>query len=194
MAVYVPRSDRRLRIPDLQYQDIEHAPAGQMPADEAHGLLCGLLCARGGQVAAHWLELIAEAQCDDADPVRRELLRRLHDETLEALQAGDMRFQPMLPDDQCGVAERAAALARWCQGFLYGLGVGRLPRALPVNVREILADFKEIARAVGDDAAAGEDDEAAWAELVEFVRVSVQLVFDELATASRDRGYSSTVQ
>jgi uncharacterized protein YgfB (UPF0149 family) len=63
-----------------------------------------------------------------------------------------------------------------------------------VNVREILADFKEIARAVGDDAAAGEDDEAAWAELVEFVRVSVQLVFDELATASRDRGYSSTVQ
>ena len=165
-----------------------------MPADEAHGLLCGLLCAGDGQAAAHWLGLIAEAQYDDLDGTRREFLMRLHGETLGALQAGDMRFQPLLPDDQRGIGERAAALARWCQGFLYGLGVGRLQRVLPANVREILADFEEMARAVGDDAAAEEEDEAAWAELVEFVRVSVQLVFDELATAGRPQDNTSNVQ
>ena len=177
---------------ELQHQDMEHALAGLQPAAEAHGLVCGLLCGEGGPVAGRWLHQLPEAPGGDPDPAQRELLVRLHDETLEALQAGDMRFQPLLPDDQRSIAERAEALASWCQGFLYGLGLGSLPPMLPADLREILADFKEISRAAGDDAAAGEEDEAAWAELVEFVRVSVQLVFDELATAGHDD--SSTVQ
>src|SRR5271170_819112 len=79
-----------------------------------------------------------------------------------------------------------AALAQWCQGFLYGLGAGRITDAseLPGEVGEIVRDFIAITRADADAAEeADEADENAYAELVEFVRVGVQLLFEELAVA-----------
>jgi uncharacterized protein YgfB (UPF0149 family) len=53
-------------------------------------------------------------------------------------------------------------------------------------VREVLDDFAELARAGVDAGDVGEAGEDAWSELVEFVRVSAQLVFDELAAARGD--------
>ena len=67
-------------------------------------------------------------------------------------------------------------------GFLYGLGSSSLNDAagLPGDVGEIVRDLSEITQ-VGVDAEEGvESNEGAYAELVEFVRVGVQLVFDEL--------------
>jgi uncharacterized protein YgfB (UPF0149 family) len=75
------------------------------------------------------------------------------------------------------------ALGAWAQGFLYGFGAaGPYKRGvLSGEVTEVLTDLAEVARAgaVGSDAA--EVEESALAELVEFVRVGVQLVYDELA-------------
>ena len=55
----------------------------------------------------------------------------------------------------------------------------------PSDVAEVLRDFAEVARAgaVGDESEETEED--AYAELVEFVRVGVQLVYDELAACAR---------
>ena len=73
---------------------------------------------------------------------------------------------------------RTSALAEWCQGFLYGLGAGNIPDAsrLPGEVGEIVRDFAEITRAGVDGAETEESNESAYAELVEFVRVGVQLL------------------
>ena len=82
---------------------------------------------------------------------------------------------------------RTAALAEWCQGFLYGLGAGAITDASgwPGEAGEIVRDFAEITRA-GVDAQQGEEsNESAYAELVEFVRVGVQLLFEDLAAARR---------
>ena len=70
----------------------------------------------------------------------------------------------------------------WCSGFLYGLGTGQISDlgALTGDVGEIVRDFTEISRATGDDADADESNEQAYAELVEFIRVAAQVVFEEL--------------
>jgi uncharacterized protein YgfB (UPF0149 family) len=51
---------------------------------------------------------------------------------------------------------------------------------LPGEVGEIVRDFSEITRVGVDSGQSVESNENAYAELVEFVRVGVQLVFEEL--------------
>jgi hypothetical protein len=81
------------------------------------------------------------------------------------------------------------ALALWCQGFLSGIGTTS-PTAVRQSAEgdalgEILRDFAEISRAgLSEDEAAGHGrPDFALAEIHEYVRVSVQIVFEELAAA-----------
>ena len=98
-----------------------------------------------------------------------------------------MEFEPLLPDDEQPLNGRANALALWCTGFLYGLGAGSISdlAALGGDVGEIVRDFTEISRATGDDAEGDESNEQAYAELVEFIRVAAQVVFEELLPLRR---------
>lgn len=59
------------------------------------------------------------------------------------------------------------------------------------TAREIIGDFAEIARATVSQAETEPEGEAAYAELVEFVRVSVQLMFEELHDARDAAGSTS---
>ena len=92
-----------------------------------------------------------------------------------------MDFDLLIPEDDAPIEERTRALSLWCNGFLYGLGTTGAadPARLSPDAGEVVRDLTEITRA-GVDAADGvEENEAALAELVEFVRVGVQLVFEE---------------
>jgi uncharacterized protein len=160
----------------------EHALA---EAGEAHGILVGCLCGAAGYSFGDWLrEILPEGR---ADPKDAETLRDVYAMTLEALEQPDMGFEPLLPSDAQPIDTRTTALAEWCQGFLYGLGAGRIPDAssLPGEVGEVVRDFAEITRAGVDGAESDESNESAYAELVEFVRVGVQLLFEELESARR---------
>jgi uncharacterized protein len=152
---------------------------------EAHGTLSGCLCALPDYRFEDFLrEILPEGR---ADGDATDALRELFTATGAALEQTDMEFEPLLPADAQPLAERTRALAEWCQGFLYGLGSGAIrdARGLPGDVGEIVRDLAEITRA-GVDAGQGEEsNESAYAELVEFVRVGVQLVFEELAPARR---------
>ena len=149
-------------------------------AAEAHGTLAGCLCAAQGYKVEDWLrEILPEGR---AAPQTTAVLEELYTATAGALLQPDMEFELLLPADEQPIELRTAALAQWCQGFLYGLGAGAVPDAseLPGEVGEVVRDFIEISRA-GVDATQGEEsNEAAYAELVEFVRVGVQLLFEEL--------------
>ena len=160
----------------------EHALA---EAAEAHGMLTGCLCSAAGYSFEDWLrEILPEGR---ADPQLAETLRDVYAPTLAALEQPDMGFEPLLPSDAQPIDVRTSALAEWCQGFLYGLGAGRIPdpSGLPGEVGEIVRDFAEITRAGVDGAESEESNESAYAELVEFVRVGVQLLFEELEAARR---------
>jgi uncharacterized protein YgfB (UPF0149 family) len=106
-----------------------------------------------------------------------------------------MTFQPLLPDDAEPLVQRVDGLAQWCQGFNHGLFVAaRIGDAEAElrsgNTAEIVCDFADMAQvAVGDEEPDAEG-EAAYVELVEYVRVSVQLVYEEF-TAVRQRVQSA---
>lgn len=157
-------------------------------ASEAHGSLCGLVCGLGPGGQAAWLaETMADVQANEAVAGQTgALLEALGASTRLALERADMAFQPLLPDDTQPLAERVDCLAQWCQGFNHGLFVAARTGDAEVelgsgNTAEIIRDFGEMAQvSVGDDEADAEG-ESAYAELVEYVRVSVQLVYEELS-------------
>jgi uncharacterized protein YgfB (UPF0149 family) len=158
----------------------EHSMAD---AAEAHGTLAGCLCGASGYRFEDWLrEILPEGR---ADRSAREALKELFSATAGALIQPDMEFAPLLPSDAESLVLRTQALAEWCQGFLYGLGAGSIPDAseLPGEVGELVRDLIEITRAEVDETQDAEANESAYAELVEFVRVGVQLLFEELADA-----------
>src|SRR5215470_12158039 len=149
-------------------------------AAEAHGTLAGCLCAAIGYRFEDWLmEILPEGQ---AHPLARESLRALYTDTAGALAGPEMEFELLLPEDEQSIDARTAALAQWCQGFLYGIGTSVVQdeSGLPGDIGEIVRDLTEITHVAVDAEQSPESNESAYAELVEFVRVGVQLVFDEL--------------
>ena len=149
-------------------------------AGEAHGTLCGALCAIAPYRIEDWLgELLPDGAA--AAPAAG-IFGQVYAETLQALVGQAFEFEPLLPAAQAPIGGRASALGEWCQGFLYGLGAGRLSslEELPGDLAEIVRDFTEISRAAVDEQDSLETNEQAYAELVEFVRAGAQLVFDEL--------------
>ena len=142
---------------------------------EVHGTLTGMLCIDNKARAARAVEDVESDMLDSALDALREM-------TLEGLFDPDLSFRPLLPDDDTAELEtRVEALARWCGGFLYGLSFfGDFnPAHLSAEVREVLNDLTELSKAeltAEDDGASAEND---YAELVEYVRVGVQMIFLE---------------
>lgn len=150
-------------------------------AAESHGCLCGALCTTQQYALETWLdELVPEADADATED--RTPLRLLFADTMRALRGDEMEFQLLLPDDDDPLVERASALSQWCQGFLYGFGTGReVPRdELTGEVAEVLRDLTHISQASVETGADAEEEEQAYAEIVEYVRAGVQLIHDEL--------------
>lgn len=146
---------------------------------EAHGTLAGALCAAGPYRLEDWLaDILPEGAGVHIDPA----LATLYAATVEALSGNDLDFDLLIPDEESPIEERTRALTAWCTGFLYGLGHNGVadPQRLPGELPEIVRDLGEITRAGVDASDSEEANESALAELVEFVRVGVQLMFDEL--------------
>jgi len=145
---------------------------------ECHGLLCGLVCRGAVDSADEFLDQAAAMQLvvEPADALRASLVEAW-ESTLAQLEDEYMGFRLWLPEDDEPLEERTIALAQWCSGFLAGLGSGGQLDALSEDSREAIDDLQQIARAemsAGADAASGdglEEDEAAYTEIVEYVRV-----------------------
>lgn len=173
-------------------------------AAENHGVLCGLLCARGEVVEEEWIALlIADSPAGDAGgaiirpsftagtaamPMKQEraLLSGLYEATVRDLGDAELVFSPLLPDDGESLGQRAEAVSGWCRGFLYGLGAGGIgdTGVLPEDVREITADIVEISRA-SSESDDSEEDERAYTDLVEYLRAGVTLVYETLEAERR---------
>lgn len=154
---------------------LKQAGSVQTPG-ETHGTLTGMLCIDNDQPPA---AAVDDAEADNLTTA----LDALREITLEGLFDPDLSFMPLLPDDDNSLDRRVSALARWCSGFLFGLSYrGRFdPGQLSDEVREIVTDLSELSKAeLTADEADTENAEADYAELVEYVRVGVQMIFLEL--------------
>lgn len=157
-------------------------------AAQAHGLLSSRLAVGGADAGIGWLQQVLEGT-SESDALRTEcagLLHTLFQDTLRQLSERLSEFEPLLPDDRDSASMRASALARWCEGFLHGLvsadhGEAFKRRLAEEPLADIIRDMLQLTRAAADDESDDETNEAAYAEIVEYVRVAVQLAYEELA-------------
>jgi uncharacterized protein YgfB (UPF0149 family) len=152
---------------------------------EAHGTLAGALCSSRDYGLLEWLREILPDDSPEEAALQSSVLQSVYDSMVRSLGGVDSDFQPLLPDDDTSLSERADALSSWCQGFLYGLGSGTTgdPSRVSPEAAEIIRDFTEITHVGVDAGDETEENEVAFAEVVEFVRVGAQLLFTELAPA-----------
>jgi uncharacterized protein YgfB (UPF0149 family) len=159
-------------------------------ASELHGSLTGFLAAGGMSREGAWLHDLALDQVHDAigGSADRLLFDRLFAASSAELQDPSLSFDLLLPDDEASIEERAVALVEWCRGFLGGLGVSGadLGEGLGGDAGEVLKDISRIAATRFDAGDTAEDDEEAYAEVVEYVRVGVMLLHSQLARPPKE--------
>jgi uncharacterized protein len=155
-------------------------------AAQTHGMLCGMLGSLQPVKPAGWIAQVLVDTQPSGESAREclALLSELYARTVAQMDDDSLQFQLLLPDDTAPLKDRAEALGHWCDGFLYGMGLGSLqPDAqLPAQVREALRDLGEIAQ-VEINPAPEEENEQAYAQLVEYVRVAALLIMEALRPA-----------
>ena len=169
----------------LDFDDVQNV-LDKLPAltdaSEAHGTLCGLLLGR--QDYNRWLECTLEQMPDKGDLLvaeRLQVLQELFEQSKVQLNTEDMSLEVLLPEEDHAFDERLVGLASWCQGFLYGLGIGgeSLLEALSEQGRECLDDLLQISQ-LGHDEEENDETETVYSELVEHVRLSVIYMNEEI--------------
>jgi yecA family protein len=157
-------------------------------AAQTHGLLTGRLAVSGVGAGPEWLMQVLEGT-EENNPFRQEcqeILDTLYQTTFWQLSERLSEFMPLLPDDDSDAGDRTDAMARWSEGFLHGLvsakhGDELRDRLAAEPLADIIRDVLQITRAQFDDSADDETNEAAYFELVEYLRVAAQLTYEELS-------------
>jgi uncharacterized protein YgfB (UPF0149 family) len=149
---------------------------------ELHGALCGLL---GGGFAGDDAALLAQLEGTINTTLRGPLadfVATLRADAVASTTEGDLDFTLLLPDDDLELAQRIAAMATWCRGFLSGFAQARVTtdaagEAVAGDSAEALRDFAAIAQAASDDEDSDEDErEGHYLELLEYLRVAAMNV------------------
>jgi uncharacterized protein YgfB (UPF0149 family) len=150
---------------------------------ECHGVVCGLLCRMPDANLDTYLELLAmlELVKKPASALRMALEELL---TASRAQLADehMGLVLWLPADDELLEERTMALAQWCSGFLAGLGGSgeNVMQALSDEANEALLDLQQLAKAVVADTRESEEEENAFAEIVEYLRVVTLMIREDM--------------
>ncbi len=146
---------------------------------QVHGLVCGIMCG-DPNTAASWEELVTGGGKEQM--ATHETLQALYEGTATQLNEFLFELQMILPADTVELPVRAEALTLWCQGMLTGLKLTQvqITGREPSELTEALNDFIEIAKMNYEEVVSSEEDEEAYTELVEYVRMAVILVYQDL--------------
>lgn len=159
-------------------------------ASAADGRLLSLAAMLGDEAPAVWLRDLAPAGAATGAATLGPL-GEIAGARVQSLTDTDTLPLPWLPDDEDDLRDRVEAVVDWAGGFLAGLGEGAALRGTPARERleveplaELVSDLTEISRAALTSEELEDDPEtaeAAYAEIVEYLRVIAQLAFEELA-------------
>ncbi|GMR00790.1 MAG: UPF0149 family protein [Gammaproteobacteria bacterium] len=181
-------------FPDIpQLEDLLFNVDAALGATESHGALCGMLCAQGATEASQWMLYVLGEHEETSKLLQQtgKKLLQIHQISVEQMNDTDAEFELMLPDDDEPLEVRVEALGTWCQGFVYGLAVGGIKEdtVLPEDSKELIRDILEISRAgyvadieaeLASDEEDSEEDEVAFMEVCEYVRMGILLIYEEL--------------
>ncbi len=174
--------------------DFEHSLAlakGNLDAAalaECHGVACGLLVRQPDCNPDVFIGLLDMLEIvNQPGPGFRDALLELLESSRAQLRDDELQLAIWLPADEESLEDRTESLAQWCNGFLASIGAGDDKRleTLSGEAAEALADIQEIALAeIGADEEGEsdelEEEEGAFAEIVEYVRVAVLILREDL--------------
>jgi yecA family protein len=151
-------------------------------AAEVQGILCGMLA--GGMTAddQSWIEALSDVinQGDGFSGKVKTQIVAMFNEICQQFVDPDFALALCLPDDAAPINDRGTALLQWVQGFLLGFGLHQADLTqCSADVKEGLEDFTEIAR-MDEEMSEDEESEQALFEVMEYVRITAMLCFNEL--------------
>ncbi len=172
----------------LNYERVERQLASadvENTASEVHGVLCGLLCGGAADAERTWMGELMPDDAAEGDLLLGECmvsLAALFKETDAAVADTGFEFSAFLPDDDKNLTVRGRAVADWCQGYLYGLGLSGADGLdkLSGDAGEALQSLSEVSQMDVAALQANEEDEFALAEVIEFIWVAAMLIRSEL--------------
>ena len=175
----------------MNYKELEalrKSASDTISIAEYHGNICSYLCCS----IDSFDDLLPSEKSDDQSSVSiqvlefRNALLDLIEETSNALNSSDLPFLLLLLNDNESLEKRTTTLSMWCQGFIDGLGlivsenssdIGESSMSL---LTEIIEDFSQISTLHIQSKENDEEEELAFIELLEYVRVSTELIFEEI--------------
>ncbi|MES2216883.1 MAG: UPF0149 family protein [Pseudomonadota bacterium] len=167
------------------YSEIANAltkTAATISPSEAHGLMSGIICSSPDSDSPLWEKVLLGPKKSEPG---KKILYQLFQYTETQISEFALEFVPVLPDDSADINERTECLGLWCQGFLVGLQQGTLtlPEDGDSEAAGALHDLTEIAQVNhGGSDNGNEEEETAYFELVEYVRLAVLMLYHELRT------------
>lgn len=176
---------------EYTYQDLTQALRRvdiASDAAECQGAMSAVICFAGNDgftlwLGAHLPEIESGKMAGDALATETaQITDNLYQDMLQQLRAGELQFQLLLPDDDTDLEARTQAMVHWCQGFLLGLGYVGVADAkrFQGELAEIIHDITEISQMTIGDLDYSEEEERSYAELVEYLRVGVMLMWETL--------------
>jgi len=165
----------------LASADIENSAA------EVHGVISGLLCGGSDDAERIWLSELMPEDAEEGDLLVEECrtsLGALYQATYEATSDPDFIFAAFLPDDDKGIVVRGRAVADWCSGFMYGLGLAGTAEQgkLSGDAAEALQSLSEISQMDVTALQETEEEEFALLDVIEFIWVAAILIRSELVS------------
>ncbi len=158
-----------------------------MSLPETHGGICSQICFHSD----YFEEFVPLDNSDDAATVSvqiatyRKAIKKIIGRDLNKLKDGDLSFELIIPDESSSIQERAEALSIWCQGFIDGVSFLMTEHDFKIDQDqkkesfEIIEDFTQISTLDSHSISGEVDEELSLMELIEFVRLSVQMIYDE---------------
>ena len=152
---------------------------------QAHGLLCGYIMTHGLKGHDMWLHRMFENSSNEKGVKYKYIFDDLFIKTWQQLEERQSEFELFLPGDDRGLLTRAKAIGSWCDSYLHGLissvTTEKLKKAINREPTSILIkDLLEMTKATIGEEDDDETNERSYAELVEYTRIAVQLIFEEL--------------
>jgi uncharacterized protein YgfB (UPF0149 family) len=146
----------------------------------AHGILCGYACVNVDITLENWLYEVLEEYSPDDD---FSVLASIFNTTLEELSDPELNFHLLIDEDN-GLTIMAIDIKDWCNGFLTGLGLTQVQTG-DEEIVEILESISHIASLDSSITETVENSNDLM-EIVEFVRMSVLLVQENLNPSKQD--------
>ncbi len=168
----------------LQMESLLRRADCQYSAGEIQGVACGLLAVNLNSDDKLWLGQVFP-DYDPQNVLQQDIANELKKQIQllrTQMQDSNLEFGLLLPDDDEALEDRVDAMQEWTQGFLMGVSLAGLKdfTTLPEDSKELMADFVEISSAGQFDTEEQEESEEAFIHIVEYLRMGVLLIAEEL--------------